>query len=131
MSLMLRVTEQRAHPRLVCQLTGSLREMESARVSETLDEFRHKNHLVTLQNLSLGGTRIETDLPLQPGHVIRLEFGLSTHGMLATFVEVCWAKGKQAGVRFLALPDKGVQNLRQFLLRENIVQNGSRSQQKG
>lgn len=121
MTLTMHVMEHRNHPRIHCHLTGSIREMDSARVSETLSELRRKNASVVLYNVSLGGACLETDKPMDPGHIIRLEFSLPSHGVLATFAEVCWVNARKVGMRFLALPEKGTTSLRKFVLRENIV----------
>lgn len=120
MTLTMHVAEHRSHPRIHCHLSGSIREMDSAKVSETLGDLRRKNSSVVLHNVSLGGACLETDKSVDRGHILRLEFSLPTHGVLATFAEVCWVNADKVGVRFLALPEKGSSSLRQFVLRENI-----------
>jgi hypothetical protein len=102
-------------------MVGHVREMDSAKRSESLGDFRAKNAAVILQNISLGGVCLETDKPLEPGNIMRLEFTLPSHGMLATFAEVCWISGGKKGMRFLALPEKGIVHLRNYITHENVV----------
>jgi len=121
MSLLMHVAEHRSHLRIICRLIGYVRGMDSARLSESLGDFRAKNADVILQNISLGGVCLETNKPLELGNIMRLEFALPAHGMLATFAEVCWINGGKKGLRFLALPEKGMIHLRNYITRENVA----------
>jgi hypothetical protein len=121
MNLMTNVAEQRRHPRVVCSLVGTIREMESARLAETLGDLHSKNTSVVLHDISLGGVCLRTDQVLTLGNIMRLEFALPAHGFLATFAEVCWINGGKIGMKFLALPEKGAIYLRNFILHEDVI----------
>jgi len=73
-----------------------------------------------VHNLGLGGVCLETKRFYEPGRVMRLEFTLPFHGTLATFAEVCWTDGFRMGMRFLAVPEKGTQDLKQYILSERV-----------
>lgn len=121
MALTMPIAEQRRYPRVTCRLTGAVREMDSAGVSSTLGDFQRRASAVVLHNISLGGACIESDQSVEKDRIIRLEFSFPSRETLATFVEVCWAIGRKAGVRFLAVSEKGQVHLRQYILRETVT----------
>jgi hypothetical protein len=115
------VLEHRRHPRVPCRLEAIIREVDSSRTASTVEELKRQNQTVVINNVSLGGVCLESEANVTAGKIIRLEFSLPEHNHIAAFVEICWAGGRRLGLRFLALSDKGLNDLRQFILRHQAA----------
>jgi hypothetical protein len=121
MTLATSVLEHRRHPRIPCRLSANIREVDSDLNPSTVGELRRQNQEVLVTNLSLGGVGLEGVINVQPGRILRIEFSIPEHNHQAAFVEICWMAGKRFGLRFLALSDKGLNDLRAFITKQNIL----------